>query len=90
MRRQLQYLIQSSRSLHSSQLCDGHGSCNSLTGQCLCYAGFQGSDCSVETEGSTLTSGNIVPSNTRFEKEVYDMTAEETMFLTLTNSGQSR
>jgi len=68
--------------------CADHGTCNTLSGQCLCYVGWSGSDCSAQTN-EELTPGNLALSERLYLANAYDMSTEVVQTMTITNSGQT-
>ena len=73
------------------ELCDGRGSCNSLTGACVCFSGFVGTDCSTELESDAVI-GNIVLSEQEWiiTSLLGDPLPQHQRSLTLTNTGDAK
>ena len=71
-----------------SKQCSDHGTCNSMSGQCLCYIGWTGADCSTQAD-EELNPGSVTLSDRFHLGYAFDMTTESTSTMTLTNTGQA-
>jgi len=72
----------------SGQVCSGKGACNSISFLCLCFVGWQGADCSTPVD---LSTGNLVPSSTKWSYSSYTLGSNPHEFtFTLSNTGETK
>ena len=73
----------------SGNVCSGQGTCNSLTGKCLCYTEFTGTDCSVKIapENPGANPGNIAMDFYRYEIFTLSQETNSSATMKLTNDG---